>query len=288
MTPNQLNMNGKVCLVTGATSGLGWVTAREFAKSGAELVLTGRNIKRGMKSVELVREQQSDAKVEFTPMDLSSQEQIRKFSSAFKSRYPRLDVLVNNAGTVLLQRKVNADGIEMTFAVNHLGHFLLTNLLLESLRASESARVIMVSSGSHRRAQLNFGDLQNEIGYSGLKVYGQSKLANVLFAYELARRLERDGIAINAMAPGFVSTNLGRDNGWILHKLIRLAMLTGGSVEQGAETIVYLASSAEIEDVTGKYFRHNQAIPSSKLSYDRDVAKRLWKISEELTGWNGV
>jgi NAD(P)-dependent dehydrogenase (short-subunit alcohol dehydrogenase family) len=284
MDANTLDMQGKICLITGGTSGIGWVAARDLARLGAEVVLTGRNVKRGARAIDRIRREDSDAKVEFIPINLSSLEQVREFSADFAKRHSRLDVLLNNAGTMLLQRRMNQAGLEMTFAVNHLGHFLLTNLLLDSLRASASARVIVVSSGSHYRAQLNFEDLQNEIGYNGRKVYGQSKLANILFTYELARRLEGENITVNAVHPGFVSTNLGRDNGWLIHKFIRLAMLAGGSAEEGAETCVYLATSREVAGVTGKYFTQCEATKSSKSSYDRDTAMQLWEISEKLTG----
>lgn len=284
MDANTLDMQGKICLITGGTSGIGWVAARDLAKLGAEVVLTGRNVKRGARAVDRIRKEDSAAKVEFVPMDLSSLEQVREFSADFAKRHSRLDVLLNNAGTMLLQRRMNQAGLEMTFAVNHLGHFLLTNLLLDSLRASASARVIVVSSGSHYRAQLNFEDLQNEIGYNGMKVYGHSKLANILFTYELARRLEGENITVNAVHPGFVSTNLGRDNGWLIHKFIRLAMLAGGSAEEGAEAYVYLATSREVAGVTGKYFKQREAIKSSKSSYDQAAARQLWEASEKLTG----
>jgi NAD(P)-dependent dehydrogenase (short-subunit alcohol dehydrogenase family) len=284
MATKTLDKQGKICLITGATSGIGWVTARDLAKMGAEVVLTGRNVKRGSRAIDRIRKEDSTSKVEFIPMDLSSLEDVREFSADFMARFSRLDVLMNNAGTVLLQRRVNDDGVEMTFAVNHLGHFLLTNLLLRSLKASESARVIVVSSGSHRDAQINFDDLQNENGYNGMKVYGQSKLANLFFTYELSRRLKDEKITVNAMHPGFVSTNLGRDNGWLLHKLIRLVMLTGGSAEDGADTCVYLANSLDVEGVTGEYFKGRKVIPSSQASYDQKAAKQLWDISMKLTG----
>jgi NAD(P)-dependent dehydrogenase (short-subunit alcohol dehydrogenase family) len=284
MATKTLDMQGKICLITGATSGIGWVAARDLAKMGAEVVLTGRNVKRGSRAIDRIRKEDSTSKVEFIPMDLSSLEDVREFSADFMARFSRLDVLMNNAGTVLLQRRVNDDGVEMTFAVNHLGHFLLTNLLLRSLKASESARVIVVSSGSHRDAQINFDDLQNENGYNGMKVYGQSKLANLFFTYELSRRLKDEKITVNAMHPGFVSTNLGRDNGWLLHKLIRLVMLTGGSAEDGADTCVYLANSLDVEGITGEYFKGRKVIPSSQASYDQKATKQLWDISMKLTG----
>lgn len=277
-------MKEKICLITGGTSGIGWVTARELASMGAEVILAARNADRGRKSVDRIRRLNGDAKVEFLPLDLSSADDVRRFASEVQERFPRLDVLVNNAGTMLLWRRVNQAGLEMTFAVNHLGHFLLTHLLMELLRASESARVIVVSSGSHWRARLNFDDLQNENGYNGMRVYGESKLANLLFTYELARRLEGESITANAMHPGFVRTNLGRDNGWLLHKLIHLVMLAAGSTELGADTCVYLASSDEVEGVSGKYFKGRKAVRSSKASYNLEEARKLWEISEEILG----
>lgn len=280
-------MKDKICLITGATSGIGWVTARELANLGAEVILAARNLERGRKSVDRIRQLNDRAKVEFITLDLSSADDVRRFAGEVQERYPKLDVLVNNAGTVLLQRRVNRAGLEMTFAVNHLGHFLLTHLFMKLLRESQSSRVIVVSSGSHWRARLNFDDLQNEDSYNGMRVYGESKLANLFFTYELARRVEGESITVNAMHPGFVRTNLGRDNGWLLHKLIRLGMLAGGSVEVGADTCVYLASSEKVEGVSGKYFRGREAVRSSKASYDLEDARKLWEISEELTGLNG-
>jgi NAD(P)-dependent dehydrogenase (short-subunit alcohol dehydrogenase family) len=274
----------KICLITGGTSGIGWVTARELARMGAEVILAARNADRGRETVDQIRRLSNGAKVEFIPLDLSSWDDIRRFALEVHGRFPRLDVLINNAGTMLLQRRVNQAGLEMTFVVNHLGHFLLTHMLMELLRASESARVIVISSGSHWRARLDFDDLQNENGYSGMRVYGESKLANLLFTYELARRLEGESITANAMHPGFVRTNLGRDNGWLLHKLIRLVMLAAGTAEAGADTCIYLASSDEVEGVSGKYFKGRKAVRSSKASYNLEEARKLWEISEEILG----
>jgi len=223
--------------------------------------------------------------VEFIKTDLSVLQEVRELVDEFKTRYHRLDVLVNNAGTTLLSRRLSADGYEMTLAVNHLSHFLLTNLLLDTLKASAPCRVINVSSGSHRRGEIKFNDLQSEKKYRIMHAYGQSKLANVLFTYELARRLERTGVTANAVHPGFVSTNMGRDNGWFVHKLIRLVMLfTGISPEEGARTMVYLATSPEVKGVTGKYFYEMKPVKSSPRSYDPETARRLWQISEKLVG----
>jgi NAD(P)-dependent dehydrogenase (short-subunit alcohol dehydrogenase family) len=279
------DMRAKVCIVTGGTSGIGWVTAYRLAQWGATLLLIGRDLRRGLAAEEQIQHESGNQHVKFFQVNLSVQDQIRKFAEAFRQGYDRLDVLVNNAGTTLLTRRLSVDGVEMTFAVNHLGHFLLTNLLLDMLKASTPSRVVNVSSRSHRRARMDFNNLQGESGYRGLQAYGQSKLANVLFTYELARRMEGTGVTVNALHPGFVLTNMGRDNGWLIHKIVRLAMrLKGISPEEGAKTLIYLATSPEVEDVTGKYFYKMKPVETSPQSYDRETALRLWKISEGLTG----
>jgi NAD(P)-dependent dehydrogenase (short-subunit alcohol dehydrogenase family) len=286
MLEEVFEMNSKVCLVTGGTSGIGWETAKYLTGKGAQVVIVGRNSQRGTKAVTSIRQINPEAQIEFMGADLSSMDSVRALATNFRERTSRLDVLVNNAGTFLLFRKVSADGYEMTLAANHLGHFLLTRLLEDLLRASASARVINVSSESHRNAQINFDDLHGERGYNGMRAYGQSKLANVLFTYELSRRFAGNGYTANAVQPGFVSTNLGRDNGWLIHKLTRLFMLTGKSAEAGAKTLNYLASSPEVSEVSGKYFGNNKPVTTSTISYDRPTAERFWSLSEELTGLN--
>jgi len=280
-----IDMTGKVCLITGGTSGIGWVTASRLAQFGASVIVVGKNRSRGQLAVSRIREEQGGHTVEFIQTDLSSLQEVRDLVEDFHKRYDRLDVLVNNAGTTLLIRRLSPDGYEMTLAVNHLSHFLLTNLLLDTLKSSAPSRVIHVSSGSHRGAEIRFNDLQSEKKYWIITTYGQSKLANVLFAYELARRVEGTGVTSNAVHPGFVSTNMGRDNGWFIHKLIRLAMrFSGISPEEGAQTILYLATSPEVECVTGKYFYERKPVKSSANSYDLDTARRLWQVSEQLVG----
>jgi NAD(P)-dependent dehydrogenase (short-subunit alcohol dehydrogenase family) len=285
MTVSPIDMNAKICIVTGGTSGIGWVTSLRLAQWGATVILIGRDVGRGSAAEERIRRESGNQNVEFFRTDLSVQAQIHQFVHAFTRKYHRLDVLVNNAGTTLLTRHLSVDGLEMTFAVNYLSHFLLTRLLLDTLEASAPSRVINVSSGSHRGARINFEDLQGEKCYQFLRAYGQSKLANVLFTYELARRMEGKGVCVNAVHPGFVLTNLGRDNGWFLHKIIRLIMrLTGISPEEGAETLIYLATSPEVENITGQYFYKMKPVETSPQSYDPEAALRLWKISEDLTG----
>lgn len=277
-----LAMQGKVCLVTGATSGIGLETALELARQGADVVLVGRNKQRGEAARHKVTKEGESENVKYFQADLSSREQVHALVRQFKAHFSRLDVLVNNAGTVILRRRVNSEGQEMTLAINHLGHFLLTNLLEDVLNASAPARVINVSSASHRGARINFEDLHSVKNYNGMRAYGQSKLANVLFTYELDRRWNSEAITVNALHPGFVSTNLGRENGWLFHALARMVMLVGKSAENGAQTTNYLAISPQVDGVSGKYFKEKQEVRSSSLSYDIEVAKRLWEVSEEL------
>ena len=277
------SMQGKICLVTGATAGIGLVTARELARMGATVIVAGRNPKKSAAVVEQIKQQTGNPNVEYLLADLSAQKGVRELAEQFKRKYPRLDVLVNNAGAMFLRRQESADGIEMTFALNHLNYFLLTNLLLDTLIASAPARIVNVASRAHRRvAGLNFDDLQNRKGYNGLRAYGQSKLANVLFTYELARRLEGTGVTANVLHPGLVATRFGSNNqglGWIWVFVNLFAL----SAEQGAQTPIYLAASPEVEGVTGQYFYQSQVVPSSKASHDVEAARRLWQISAAMT-----
>ena len=277
-------MSRKICMVTGATSGIGKVTARELAQQGATVVVVGRSMQKSVATVNQIKEQTGNPSVQFMLADLSSQKDIRQLAEEFKSQYQRLDVLVNNAGAIMLSQKQSVDGIEMTFALNHLDYFLLTNLLLDTLKSSAPARIINVSSGAHNGVEINFGDLQNRQRYKGYQAYSRSKLGNLLFTYELARRLEGTGVTVNALHPGLVATNLLKNNGVFGHLLKFLLGLTGVSAEEGAQTSVYLATSPEVEGVTGQYFINRKAVESSKASYDTTAASRLWKMSAELTG----
>ena len=277
-------LQGKTYLVTGATDGIGRVTAERLDLMGAHMVLVGRNAAKAAQTAEENRQRTGRENVDFLVADLSEQAQVRRLAQEIRDRYERLDVLVNNAGAVFMQRQVSKDGLEMTFALNHLGYFLLTNLLLDLLKSSAPARIVNVSSMAHAGAQLNFDDLQNEASYSSWKVYGQSKLANIYFTYELARRLEGSNVTVNALHPGFVSTNFGRSNGGIFGPLFRLVQVAAISPDSGAETSIYLASSPEVEGVSGKYFDKKKPIRSSAVSYDQAAARRLWEMSEELTG----
>ncbi|MGQ0601958.1 MAG: SDR family oxidoreductase [Anaerolineales bacterium] len=274
-------MHGKVVLVTGATAGIGEVTARTLARLGATVVGVGRNAEKSARVAEAIRAATGNDAGEYLVADLSSQAAVRTLAEAFKRKYTRLDVLVNNAGAYFMRRAVSVDGIEMTWALNHLNYFLLTDLLLDRLKASAPARIVNVSSEAHRGSQLNFDDLEGRRNYNGFPVYGQSKLANVLFTYELARRLAGTNITANALHPGFVATNFGHNNGAMVRVLMRFIQLLGGlTPEQGAATSVYLAASPEVEGVTGKYFDTQRAVASSRASYDVAAAKRLWEVSE--------
>ena len=277
-------MAGKVCLVTGATSGIGKVTARELANRGAVVVVVGRSEERSEATVSQIRQQTGNPSVDFLLADLSSQQDVRRLAKEFESRYPRLDVLVNNAGAIMLSRRVSVDRIEMTLALNHLAYFLLTNLLLDRLKSSAPARIVNVASNSHERVKLNFDDLQHQRRYWGFRAYAWSKLENILFSYELARRLAGTGVTVNALHPGLVGTNFLANNG-PLGKLLKMAVaIKGMSPERGARTTIYLATSPEVERVTGRYFVKEEEVPSSAASYDEDSARWLWQVSAELTG----
>jgi NAD(P)-dependent dehydrogenase (short-subunit alcohol dehydrogenase family) len=283
MNNSDNSLTGAVCLVTGANSGLGKITARELAKMGATVIMVARSQARGEAALAEVKQASGSDSVHLMLADLSSLDATRKLAEQFKAEYGRLDIFVNNAGAIFKDRQLSVDGYEMTFALNHLNYFLLTNLLLDTLKASAPARIVNVASGAHMGGSLNFNDLMMAKKYRSFPAYSQSKLANVLFTYELARRLEGSGVTVNALHPGGVATGFGSGEGimgW-LFKLLRPFLLTP---EQGAETQIYLASSPEVAGITGKYFAKKKPVQSSKESYDTAVAQRLWQISEELTG----
>ena len=288
MANTHQRMAGKICLVTGATSGIGKETALGLARQGATVVVGGRNEERAMSTVEQIKQRTGNPSVDYLLADLSSLQQVRDLAAEFKSRYSRLDVLVNNAGAIMLGRQVSVDGIELTFALNHLNYFLLTNLLLDLLVASAPARIVNVSSSSHRRGSMNFNDLQLEQRYGGMRAYSQSKLANVMFTYELARRLEGTGVTANALHPGLVATNFLANNGRMGRFLCFFMGLRGISQAKGALTSLYLGTSDEVEGVSGRYFVKQRENRSSRASYDETAASRLWQISEELTGFKAV
>ncbi len=278
-------MEGKTCLITGGSDGIGYVAARELARMGARVVIVGRSAAKTDAAVGRIASETGNPAVERLLADLSSQREVRRAAAEALERLPRLDVLLNNAGAVFLSHQRSADGLEMTFALNHLGYFLLTNLLLDRLRASAPARIINVSSTAHTLPKnLRLEDLPKPGSSRGQRAYGRSKLCNILFTYELARRLDGSGVTVNALHPGLVRTNIARNNG-ILGRVVNAFIgIRGVDAGRGAETMVYLASSPGADGVTGGYFVDCQPAPSSALSYDAELAAGLWELSAELTG----
>lgn len=277
-------MAGKICLVTGGTAGIGLVTARELVRRGADVTVVGRDHGRGDAAVAAMRAAADGGAVDFIAADLSEQEQVRAFVRTFCDRRRRLDVLVNNAGGLFGSRRTTADGIERTFALNHLGYFLTTLLLLPSLQAAAASRIVVVASEAHRSARLDFDDLQGEHRYNRWIAYRRSKLANLLFTYELARRLAGRGITANALHPGFVATDIGTRHRFVPKLLWRIGTLAAVGPEEGARTSLHLACAPELADVSGAYFIKGAPVRSSAASYDRQTAERLWDISLNLTG----
>jgi NAD(P)-dependent dehydrogenase (short-subunit alcohol dehydrogenase family) len=278
------SLKGRTILVTGATSGIGLVTARELARLGGQVTIVSRNAEKCGAVAGRIKAETGNP-VEFIAADLSTLAGIMQAAADFKQRHTHLHILVNNAGGFFIKRILTADGYEMTFALNHLNYFLLTNLLLDILKASAPARIVNVSSGMHVSAKLDLDNLQGEENFSGVGAYGQSKLANVLFTYELARRLEGTRVTANALHPGYVATNLAANNGLLFGTFAKLsARLFGRKPEQGAQTSIYLASSPEVEGMSGNYFVDCKAVDSSPISYDRALAEKLWQVSMELTG----
>jgi len=281
--PNTDNM---ICLITGGTSGIGAAAARQLACLGTTVIIVGRNVKKCVHQVKRIKHSNPDARVDFLLADLSSQRQVRQLAREFTSRYSHLDVLINNAGAIFTKRAVSVDGLEMTFALNHLGYFLLTNLLLDRLKASTSARIINVSSSAHIQGKMNFEDLQSEHSYNCIQAYAQSKLANLLFTYALARRLEGTHVTVNALHPGIVATNFGSNDNWLKTKLRNILKRKMISPEEGAKTMVYIATSPDVECITGNYFYDCKVIRSSEESYNITNAEKLWLLSESLTGFH--
>jgi NAD(P)-dependent dehydrogenase (short-subunit alcohol dehydrogenase family) len=275
-------MNKKLILITGASAGIGEAAAHALAAQGHELILVGRNPAKTEKVAQQIRTKTGNKAIHALVADFVDLEQVRRLAAQVKQKFPPLDVLVNNAGAVFMRRYRTRYGVEKTFLVNHLAHFLLTNLLLDHLR--ENARIVNVSSGSHRNGQLDLNDLNFDRFYSGLAAYGRSKLANVLFTYELARRLGDRKITVNALHPGRVGTDIFKADFSSLGPLVKwVVSLIALTPEQGADNTIFLAASAEMDGVTGKYFVKREAVPSSPLSYDTELARQLWEVSERLT-----
>ena len=277
-------MEGKTCLITGGSDGIGYAAAHKLARMGASVLIVGRNRPKTEAAAHRIIAETGNSSVGFLLADLSSQAEVRALAEQVKAQTPRLDVLLNNAGAIFLSSRTSVDGIEMTFALNHLGYFLLTTLLLDLLKDSAPARIINVSSSSHYSARnFRLEDLPDPAGKPGYRAYGRSKLCNVLFTYELARRIQDSGVTVNALHPGLVRTSIARNNGLLGRAANFFIGVRGVSADKGAETLVYLSSSPEVEEVTGRFFIDCRAVASSDLSYDENLASELWTLSERLT-----
>jgi NAD(P)-dependent dehydrogenase (short-subunit alcohol dehydrogenase family) len=278
-----MTMQGRVCLITGGTNGIGKSTAMELARMGATVVIVGRNAEKTSRVVEEIRAASGNVNVDSLLADLSSQQEVRRLADEFKSKYPHLHVLLNNAGGTFTTRQLSVDGIEMTFALNHLAYFLLTSLLLDTLKASAPARIINVSSDAHAGGKIEFDNLQGERSYSGFGPYGNSKLANILFTIELAHRLEGTGVTVNSLHPGLVNTGFGRNNPGLLMKVMGVLIpLIARSPEKGARTSIYLASSPDVQNISGKYFVDSKVTQPAPQAADMAVARSLWDVSAEM------
>ncbi|MHA2385636.1 MAG: SDR family oxidoreductase, partial [Candidatus Thorarchaeota archaeon] len=268
-------MIGKICIVTGSNSGIGKETALALTGMGATVVMAVRDLERGETArEEIIRRTGKDA-VDLMICDLSSTKSIRQFVGEFSNKYDRLDVLINNAGAACHERQITEDGFERSLAVNYLGPFLLTRELLPLLEGSAPSRVINLTSGMHTRAKIDFDDIQSERSYNGMSVYGSTKLMILMYTYELARRLEGTGVTANVVHPGFAATNLGANMGLAYRIGLKLMRPFQINAEKGAETPVYVATSPELEGVTGRYFAKSLEKPSSEGSYDEPAQKRL-------------
>lgn len=279
-------MQGKTVLISGATNGIGQITAIELAKLGARVVIIGRSPTKTADTLKTIQTASGNPDVHSLIGDLSLMKDVRQVAASFLQQFDRLDVLVNNAGAIFNERQETAEGLETTFALNHLNYFLLTHLLLDRIKASAPARIVNVSSDAHTMGPLNVDDLQLTKGYGmqGFKAYSQSKLMNIMFTYELARRLAGTGVTVNALHPGFVTTGFGRNNKGLMSFAMNIVTLFALKPEDGAKTSIYLASSPEVEGITGQYFEKCKAKPSSPASYDEAAQARLWTISEAITG----
>ena len=275
-------MAGKIVLITGATNGIGLESAVGLAAKGATVVMVGRDRAKGEAALADVKKRSGNDKVELLLADLSTMAAVRKLAADFLARHDKLHVLLNNAGALNASRKVSPDALELTFQVNHVAYFLLTELLLPTLKASAPARIVSVASDAHKGMTLDFNDLQSEKRYTSFVVYGQSKLANVLWTYELSRRLEGTGVTANCLHPGVVATGFGKNDTGLFALGARLIAPFLISPEKGARTSVWAASAPELVNVTGKYFKKQKAISSSRQSNDVAAQKKLWEVTEAL------
>jgi NAD(P)-dependent dehydrogenase (short-subunit alcohol dehydrogenase family) len=278
-------MAGKVVLITGGTGGIGKATAIGLAAMGARVGITGRDLARAEHAAADIRTTAGNPAVDAFAADMTSQAEVRRLAVAVLDAYPRLDVLINNVGGFWAHQHPTADGLERTFALDHLAPFLLTNLLLDRLKASAPARVVTVSSGAQSMGRIDFDDLQGARNYSGQRAYNQSKLANIMFTNELAHRLEGTGVMANSVHPGVVRTNFGaEDQAWFFSIISRVVRPLLKTPAQGAETSIYLASSPEMDGVTGQFFANRKSKRPNKVAFDTEMTAKLWNVSAALVG----
>ena len=276
-------MHGKTVLITGANSGIGFVTAVELAKMGARVLMVCRDTERGAHARAAVAQVASGAAPELLLADMSSQQAIRALADDVRQRFPKIDVLINNAGGIFAERGFTANGIERTFATNHLGPFLLTNLLIDLVKTGTGGRIVNVASESYP-SKLDFGNLQGEKGYGFLSAYFRSKLENIIFSLDLAQRLQNSGVTVNCMSPGPTSTRFGDNMTGLAGLFPRLAKKLFPGPEKGARTLIYLASSPDVEGISGRFFLRQRARRTKPVTSDAEVAARLWRVSSELVG----
>lgn len=284
MEENTNFIQNKRCLITGATSGIGEVAARELADKGGRITILSRNKQKCEKVVTSINEEVGGEQVDYIVADLSIMAEVRKAADEFLTRHQNLDVLINNAGAYFTDRHETPDGFERTFALNHLSHFLLTDLLLDQLKSDGPARIINVASDAHKGSKIQFDDLNRKEKYSGFQVYGESKLANIMFTYALDRRVNAENLTVNAMHPGFVATGFGKNNSLPVRILLSFLQLFARKPEKGAETIIYLASAGELSGKSGKYYVDKKPKKSSSASYNKEAQEKLWQISQDMTG----
>lgn len=277
------NMNGKVCLVTGATDGIGKVSARVLAELGAKVIIVGRNPEKSAIVLAELKSISGNENIDLLMADLAVMQEVRDLAEQVISRYDRIDVLLNNAGGYFTKHEITSDGLEMTFALNHMSYFLLTNKLMELLKYSAPARIVNVSSDAHYGVDMEFENLNGEQEYKAWKAYQKSKLANVLFTYELLKKVPGN-ITVNCLHPGFVATNFGHNNGGFFGPVLKIAQRVSAiDPEEGAKTSIFLCSAPEVKGVSGKYFYKCQPKTSSRESRNMDTGKRLWQISSDIT-----
>ena len=276
------DMNGKVCLVTGATDGIGKVSARVLAEKGAKVIIVGRNPEKSATVLAELKSSSGNENIDLLMADLAVMQEVRDLAEQVISHYDRLDVLLNNAGGYFAKHELTSDGLERTFALNHMSYFLLTNKLMELLKSSAPARIVNVSSDAHYGIDMEFENLNGEQEYKAWKAYQKSKLANVLFTYELLKKVPAD-ITVNCLHPGFVATNFGHNIGGFFGPVVKIAQrISAIDPEEGAKTSIFLCSAPEVKGVSGKYFYKCQPKTSSRESRNMDTGKRLWQISSDI------